>query len=187
MSFILVLAGLIFNILLYTDFFGNDLQLHTHLPGKVDFLETGILDHELGEVKVELVEASTRIHFFNTPGFIARRVGVALLLAMGFLALMAWIFRSFTYNVYKGEIFSLANIKKLKYLAYSIAAFWLFTVLYLQYAYHFFNQKLIFEHIRFSDDIPNFSSLLFLSLFIWVIAHVFMSGLKLKQEQELTI
>ena len=34
------LTSIVFNILLYTDFFGNNLQLHTRFPVKIDILES---------------------------------------------------------------------------------------------------------------------------------------------------
>lgn len=37
------LAVIVFIILLYKEFFGNNMQLHVDLPGKVDFPETGHL------------------------------------------------------------------------------------------------------------------------------------------------
>ena len=186
-SIVLFAACFIFNILLHAGFFGSDLQLHTHLPGKVNFLETGILDHEQGEVKVEIVEASARIHFFNTPGFISKKVGIAMQIAIAFAVLLSYFFRSFMINIRRNSYFSVENIRNLKFLSYSIAAFWLYLVIYLRIAYHYFNKQLVFQNIRITDDIPNYPILLFLALMIWVIAHVFETGLKLKEEQELTI
>ena len=78
-------AVIVFNILLYTSFFGNDLQLHSQLPVEVNFLEMGNLNLNGQDIKVELVEATSRIHFFNTPIFLAKIFGLALLLALSFI------------------------------------------------------------------------------------------------------
>ena len=73
-------AALVFNVLLYTNFFGNNMQLHVQFPVKIDLLETGILSIGGQDVKIEFVEASSKIHFFNTPSFIARKAGFAILI-----------------------------------------------------------------------------------------------------------
>ena len=74
------LATIIFNILLYTDFFGNDMQLHTDLPVKVDFLEMGNLYLNGQDIKVELVGASTRIHFLIRPILLLKKWGLRFFL-----------------------------------------------------------------------------------------------------------
>ena len=181
------LATVVFNILLYTDFFGNDMQLHTDLPVKVDFLETGNLNLNGQDIKVELVEASTRIHFFNTPNFIAKKVGFALLFVILFAIGLTWLFRTFIKNVKEGEPFTVKNITLLQKLAYTLVGFWLFAVIYMRIFYYYIAKNLEFEHIRISDDFPNYKGILFAALFIWVLAHIFITGVKLQEEQDLTI
>ena len=100
------LGAILFNILLYTDFFGDDLQLHAYLPAKVNFLEKGDLFLNGQQVKVELVEASTKIHFFNTPGFIAKKMGAALSIVVFMIIYLVFEFRKFISNVKKGNTFS---------------------------------------------------------------------------------
>ncbi len=181
------LATIIFNILLYTDFFGNDMQLHTDLPVKVDFLETGNLYLNGQDIKVELVEASTRIHFFNTPNFIAKKVGFALLFVILFAISLTWLFRIFIKNVKEGKTFTVKNITLLQKLAYTLVGFWLFTVIYMRLAYYYIAKNLEFQHVLITDDIPNYSGILFVALFIWVLAHIFIKGMRLPEEQDLTI
>jgi len=180
-------AAIVFNILLYTDFFGNDMQLHTALPVKVDFLETGNLYLNEQNVKVELVEASTRIHFIDTPNFITKKVGVALLFVVMFAISLTWLFRTFIKNVKDGETFTVKNIMLLQKLAYTLVALWLFTVIYMRLAYYYIAKNLEFEHVLITDEIPNYSGILVAALFIWVLAHIFITGVKLQEEQDLTI
>ena len=78
----------------YTDFFGNDLQLHTRFPVKVNVLEEGYLYLNDTNIKVELVEGVTQIHFFNTPMFLARWIGTALMLAIFIITYIMFSFRS---------------------------------------------------------------------------------------------
>lgn len=185
--FLTSLATLAFNILIHTDFFGNDLQLHVQFPAKVDFLETGKLFLNGQELRVELVEASAKIHIFNTPGFIAEKIGLALIFVTLFSTYLIWIFRKFIKNVKNGDVFSIENIFILKKLAYGLVAFWLFTTIYMRISYYYIAGHLEFENVQITNDIPNYSGILFVALFIWVIAHIFITGLKLQQERELTI
>ena len=184
---IVFLGTIVFNILLYTDFFGNDMQLHTALPVKVDFLEKGNLFLNGQDVEVELVEASTRIHFFNTPDFITKKVGIALLFVVLFGFSLTWLFRTFIQNVKDGETFTVKNITLLQKLAYTLVGLWLFTVIYMRLAYYYIAKNLEFEQVRITDDIPNYSGILVAALFIWVLAHIFITGLKLQEEKDLTI
>ncbi len=181
------LLAVVFNILLYTNFFGDDMQLHTRLPVKVDFLEVGNLYLNNQDVKVELVDATTSIHFFNTPSFITKRIGIVMLLVALAATYLTWIFQTFIWNVKKGQTFNIKNIELLKKLSYGIVGFWLFTVIYMRLFYYIIVKNLEFENIRLTDDIPNYSGILFIALFIWVLAHIFITGLKLQQEQDLTI
>ena len=184
---IIFLATIVFNILLYTDFFGNDMQLHTALPVKVDFLEMGNLYLNGQDIKVELVEASTRIHFFDTPNFITKKVGIALLFVVLFAIGLTWLFRTFIKNVKEGETFTVKNITLLQKLAYTLVALWLFTVIYMRLAYYYIAKNLEFEHIFITDEIPNYSGILMTAFFIWVLAHIFITGVRLQEEQDLTI
>lgn len=184
---LVLLVAMVFNILLYTDFFGNDMQLHTNLPVKVDFLEIGNLHLNNQDIKVELVEATTRIHFFNTPAFITRKVGLAILFVVLMAGYLTWTFRRFIKNVKNGETFNIKNIALLKSLSYGLIGFWLFTVIYMRIVYYYIAKRLEFENLLITDDIPNYSGILFIALFIWVLAHIFITGLKLQQEKDLTI
>ena len=180
-------AAIVFNILLYTDFFGDNMQLHTTLPVKVDFLETGNLNLHDQDVQVQLVESSTRIHFINTPNFITRKVGIAVLFVVLFGLSLTWLFRTFIKNVKDGETFTVNNILLLQKLAYTIVALWLFTVIYMRLAYYYIAKNLEFEHVLITDDIPNYTGILAAALFLWVLAHIFITGVKLQEEQDLTI
>ena len=180
-------AAIVFNILFYTDFFGDNMQLHTTLPVKVDFLEKGNLYLNGQIVQVELVEAASRIHFINTPNFISKKVGIAVLFVVLFGLSLTWLFRTFIKNVKDGETFTVNNILLLQKLAYTLVALWLFTVIYMRLAYYYIAKNLEFEHVLITDDIPNYTGILVAALFLWVLAHIFITGVKLQEEQDLTI
>ncbi len=181
------LATIAFNVLLYTDFFGDNMQLHINLPGKVDFLEMGNYHINYHDIKVELVEASARIHFFNTPGFITKKLGFVLLIVAFGATYLTWLFWKFIYNVRRGEIFNSKNIALLKKLAYGIAGFWLFTIIYMRIAYYYISMRLDFDNILISSEFSNYPGVLLMALLIWVLAHIFMTGVKLQEDKDLTI
>lgn len=44
-----------------------------------------------------------------------------------------------------------------------------------------------FKYVEIVEDFPNFAGLLMAALFIWVLSHIFMTGVKLQDEQNLTV
>lgn len=180
-------ATVVFNVLVYTPFFGDDLQLHAQLPVKVNFLEKGILSKGNCEHQVELVESTGKIHFINTPMFIARPYGTVMLIAILFIFYLFFTFRKFIINVYKDKIFEYSNVELLRQLAYGLLAFWIFAIIYSRLAYRFIKHRLEFQQIEIMEDYRNFAGILLLALFTWVLSHIFSRGVKLKEEQELTI
>ncbi len=181
------IAAIAFNIVLYTGLFGDDMQLHTELPVKVDFLEKGNLHLNDQDIKVELVEATTKIHFFNTPDFITRKVAIILLFVIGIGGYLIWTFRTFIKNVKDGLIFDIKNISLLKRLSYALVGVWLLMTIYMQLFYHYIAKHLEFENVVISSNVRDYSDILVLALFIWVLAHIFTTGLRLQHEKDLTI
>ncbi len=57
----------------------------------------------------------------------------------------------------------------------------------MQIANYYIAEHLNFENIRITDEIPDYSGILFAALLLWVLAHIFETGLKLQQEKDLTI
>ncbi len=185
---VIVFGGiLVFNVVLFTDFFGNDLQLHTRFPVKMNILEKGDLFLNGEVIKTEMVGATSQIHFINTPLYLARWFGSAMLLAGGFIFYLMFIFRKFIINVKKGKVFKIENIELLKNMAWAILGLWVFIIVYMRLLYHFIARNLEFNHIEFTNEFPNFAGLLLLALFLWVLSHVFVQGVNMKEEQELTI
>ncbi len=187
LAFIICAAAIAINVLIFSNLIGNEMQLHTELPAKVDFLEMGHLHLQGTNIQVELVEASTKIHFFNTPSFLAKKFGLVVLFACAMLLYITWTFRKFILNVKNGIIFEIGNIGLLKHLAYSFALLWLFMVIYNRAVYYYIAKNLEFENLRISSEITSNSWLLLLALFIWVLSHIFITGVKLQDEQKLTI
>ena len=184
---IICTATILFNILLYTDFFGNDLQLHTQFPVEVSFLETGNLELEKGNIKVELVDATSKIHFFNTPTYLAKRFGLVIIFVMSLGFYLTWLLRKFLKNIKNGIIFEIKNLSILKQMAYGIFGLWLFTIIYSRIFYYYIAKNIVFENIEISEQLSSYPGMLMLAIFIWVLSHIFITGVKLQKEQNLTI
>jgi hypothetical protein len=193
MNVLLVLSGLIFMIviivygLLWTDLLGNNMQLHIDLPGKINYLENGLLHVNNSYINVELVEATTKVHFIDTPAFIARYFVLILLGVLSLGMFMLWTFRQIVVNVRKGRIFIVDNIVLLQRISYSLVAFWFIIILYRRLAFHYVTQNIHMESVEIVDDFNAYGGILIAALFIWVLSHIFMKGLKLQQEQDLTV
>lgn len=180
-------AAIVFNVMLFTDFFGNDLQLHTRFPVKVNILETGSLFLNGKNINVELVDGITQIHFINTPLFLARWIGTALMLACFVILYITFSFRKFIINVKKRIIFVEDNIQHLKNMAYGILGLWFMTIVYMRIMFQVIGSKVEFEQVEITEDYPIFAGLLMVALFIWILSHIFMMGVKLQDEQNLTV
>ena len=183
----LCVAIIAFNISLYFGAFQENMQLHVKFPVNVDFLEKGTLHINDTDVDVEIVEASGSIHFFETPSFLTKRFFAAALPVFLISFFMFWMFKKFITDVKNEKIFDIGNIKRLKYIAYGLTAIWIYIVVYVRIVFYSLAKEVKFEFIKISDQQENFAGLLFLALFIWVLAHIFTVGLKLKEDSNLTI
>lgn len=178
---------IIFNIGLYTGIMDGSYQLNLELPVKFDVIEKAELNMNDTDLKIELINSKAEVHFIHAPKFIGQNlfwwVNIGLLIAI----YMIWLFRKFIANVRNGIIFEYHNITYLKKIAYSLVGFWLFSTAYSVYFYQYIINKLEFETISLSPGINYSVGHLQAALLIWVLAHIFSVGLKLKEEQSLTI
>ncbi len=190
-AFILtILAGVFvitFNVLVFTSFFGDDLQLRVEFPVKFNVKETGQMRIPGGEVDVELVEATSRIHFIDTPMYIARIFGSAMLIAFGFLGYIMFMFRRFIVNVYRSKAFEEANIECLRNIAFGLLGLWLYAVIYSRVVHSLLLGVVSFDQVEVLPEYRNFAGILLMALFMWVLSHVFLVGVRMRKDQELTI
>lgn len=186
--FAIVSIGLIvFYVMLWTDYFGNDLQLHVNLPGQVNIVSPGTMEYDGATVNIELVEAETRIHFINTPPSLARKFILILLGVCAFGSFLLWTFRQFIVNVRKGLIFTISNIILLQRISYTLVGFWIFLIVYIRTTYYLISARIEVENVEIVSEFDNYPWILLMALFLWVLSHIFIRGLKLKEEQELTV
>ena len=72
------IGAIIFNLMVNFNMFSNELDLAIELPVKVNILEKGNLTLNNQDIEVELIEASSRIQFKDTPSFISRKICICL-------------------------------------------------------------------------------------------------------------
>lgn len=186
--FVVVFFGaFVANVLLHTVDIGNTLQIHTDLPSKASYTEKGTLTL-FGEIhKVEFLEASGKVHFIDTDQYLAKWFGGLLIGVVSVSLFIILAFKRFIGNVYRGLIFERYNIRMLKNMAYGLIIFWGFMVFYSRMFYFFIARHLSFEHIKITDEINSYGFLLFIALFLWVLSHIFMLGVKMQEEQNYTV
>ena len=186
--FVLVFIGAIaLNVGIQAELFGDDMQLHVGLPVEVNYTESGMLYLNDMYQEVEFVEATGKLHLIDTNKQLAKWFGGAVLGVVIVFLYIFILFKNFIGNVYRGIIFERYNIRMLKKMAYGLAGLWLFTILYSQLFYYLIARQIEFEHLEISSEISSFGGILLSALFLWVLSHIFMTGVKLREEQELTV
>jgi hypothetical protein len=175
------------NIVLQLGLLGDNMQLHTQMPVETCYTEKGKLEIFDRTMEVEFVEAIGQLHFVDTDQELAKWVGILL---FGIICILLYImlqFKRFIVNVYHGDIFERFNIQMLKNMAYGLIVLWGFMMIYSRFFYHYIASNIVFEHLVISENIKNYGFLLFIALILWVLSHIFMTGVKLKDEQSLTV
>jgi hypothetical protein len=180
-------GAIVANIALQFGVIGKDLQIHTEMPVETSYIQKGSLEI-LGVLQeVEYVEATGKIHFIDTNPELAKWFGY-LLLGVASITLYIFLsFKRFIGNVYRGYIFERFNIRMLKKMAYGLIIFWGFMIIYSRMFYYFVAREIRFEHLEISSNMDSYGFLLLAALFLWVLSHVFLTGVKLQDDQSLTV
>ena len=184
---IITVASFIFNILLLTDLFGNDFQLRIALPVTFEVEETGIVQLYNKTNAVRIEEATGQLHVVDTPLRFSKIIMRIVFAVVAIALFMTWKFKLFITNIKNGLIFEKSNINNLKHISYGILTLFLLTKVYEQILYHTLVKYLDFNTIIIGRDFTDRSDMLVVAMLLWVLAHVFMKGVEMKQEQELTI
>jgi len=167
--------------------FGEGLQLQISLPVSFNADIDGALIKDNFSTEVRIVEAYGDIMFPGTPPGIARPFMLAMLIVIGAMYFMLFVFRKFIRSVNRGVIFESKNIRRLRILALSLLGFW-----FLWHVYDFLVKILIANHlnlgaIEITGGMRSHAILLIFSLVLWVLSQIFLKGLKLEEEASLTI
>lgn len=173
--------------LLLFDVIGDDVQLHTDFPVKIDFLNEGTLQLKETVAIIQVVEAHGSIHFIDTPKTIIKSLLPILFVIIPIFGYLLWVFRNFIMNVKRDIIFDNSNITYLKRLAYGLMSFWFVCVVYARVFYYTLAKNIEIENAEVSSEFPEYAGILLVGLFIWMLAHIFKVGLDLQKEKELTI
>lgn len=167
----------------------DNMQLNVGIPVAVDVIEKGTLDLDFYDkyISVEFKEMIGKIHFIDTPLIIGRIYGAFMIIMVLLVFLIMYELRMFVGNIYKGKYFDYFNINHLKRISYTLLAIWVFSAIYGYFQYFFIIQNLSFETLDFTMNVETYPSILMVALFIWVLSHIFMKGLELENENQLTI
>lgn len=179
--------GIILAFAILFGFLQNDLQLHVEMPVEVNFDEIGTAVVGGQELKVQIVEAIGKVHLIDTPSFIARRLAIPLLLLFPIVFWLVFLFHRFIRNVREGRVFEKRNFELLQMLGYSLMGLWLLMVVYMQIVRYTLVNDFVFEQIEITGNVRWFAGIFVGGLFTLVLAHIFLKGQQLEEENELTI
>lgn len=194
-NFSLVMLSIVFfvviviSILVFTGTgnFDTGFSFSVPFPGKVDYISSGNLISNNQDIKVELVDASAKLKILNPTAIINKFAVFIMLGVLLFSGLLIVIFRKFIKNVKAGLVFTVENINLLKYLSYGLIVVWAFQSIFIPVFYLYISDKFKFEDTTFTIELFQYSSTLVIALVIWVLAHIFLKGVRLQQEKDLTI
>jgi hypothetical protein len=180
----------VFNLILLTDLFGEDVQLRVQMPVPIEVVEDGSVSLRNGDIMtVRVEEAYGKLHLVDTPIFITRIVGRILFVMIMLGLYMTWRFKQFITNVKNGIVFETENINNLKQIAYGLLALWITTLVYMEVVYQIFVKYIEFDSIIMGNEYERYeqNTMFFAALALWALAHILTKGVEMKKEQELTI
>lgn len=186
-------AFFLINIYLYSSDDQDEFGFSLSIPIKFELKEMGTIQLNEQNVKIKLVDASSKVFFMDVPRSVSRTAVTFALFLILFVFYLVWVFREFIKNVKEGNVFIIKNILLLKRISYLLVVVWLFQDVVMQLIYFYLVKRMEFENVslikdfRVSIDFFNYRSVLFVAIFIWVLAHIFMTGLKLQEDKDLTI
>jgi hypothetical protein len=98
-----------------------------------------------------------------------------------------WTFRQFVAQVRKGKIFTIDNILSLQNISYVLVGFWVYVIVVRRLTYYYLKPAIDIENVEFVSDFNNYPWMLLAALFLWVLSHIFLRGLRLQEDQDLTV
>ncbi len=190
-TFWLFCASLLVGVFLSVGFIYGFIRpdnLAVGVPVGLDLAQNGLLQIDGHDIAVRFVEMQGRMRFSDgTPQFIGRIYGVFMLLAIALFFYVFYTFKNFIGTIYKGDFFNKRNIGLLKRIAYAVAFGWVFMLVYSYFQYFFIVQRLDYPVLDSAADLQFYPAVLLAALFIWVLSHVFVKGVELQENNDLTI
>lgn len=185
-----VAGGAIIIVIIMTNLMGGSIggsETSVSIPIKLNIEETGVMQLDGQDYNVNIFDASGTFKFDQLPPQV---LGFMMPFGLGLIVLVLlaiWFFRKLIINVRNGDYFNTKNISYLKYMAYSLMGLWAFILVVSNIFAGFVINTIEFDSVSFSGIKSESSHLLFGALFLWVLSHIFSTGVKLQKEQELTI
>ena len=186
MTFFTIIVVII-NLVLLTDIFTEPIQLRIEMPVPIEVVEDGTLHLENADLPVRIEEAYGKLYFVDTPIYVTRMVIKVMLIAILIGWFISWKFKRFTGNLRKGLLFEIDNINNLKHAAYGLTGLFLVSRIYMEGLKKYFEHQLEFDSIIIGGEAYNTDPIILFALLLWVLAHVFVKGIEMKKEQDLTI
>jgi hypothetical protein len=182
LNFVIVPIG--FGLLVYA-FFHDDftrLAIEVNLPKTEMLKEVNGVTSPLQNVQLETRSAKLSMQILNTPVVMA--VSLLLLVAFELLILVIiYNLKLFFSNLNNGDAFSAQNVKSVKRVALSVALFFPLQLLYYLCANSILRVNIPSGYGLSLGHQFNFKILIIAGI-LYVVAEVFNSGLKLKEENE---
>lgn len=175
------------NILLETNVIGDEFQLRVQLPITFEVVETGEAQIGSSYNDIRIEEATGKMHIVDTPQYFSKIVLRLLFVVLMLVLFMTWKFKLFITNIKNGNIFETANINNLKHISYGIMILFVITKVYEEILYHTLVKYIEFDTLSLGGGRADRSDMIIGALLLWVLAHIFMKGVEMKNEQELTI
>ena len=185
----MVACGLVIliSLAIFTGILKDDLQLHVEMPVEVDFKEIGQGRFASKSIDLEIVEATGKVHFINTPWNLGRILAIPLVIIIPFIFLLIRQFYLFIRNVKKGNVFDENNFKMLRKIGFGLMGLWFIMIVYMQIFYYSMVKHFRFNNIEITSNERWFEGILVAGILTLVLSHVFMKGREIEAENELTI
>jgi hypothetical protein len=187
-----VLTGLVgiiamVNIIELTIGYNHSLQMIIQMPIPIEVNEIGIMHLKNQDHNVQIVDAYGKLKFTDSPDFVTIWVIRVMLLVSLIGWFILWRFKQFTFNIRSGKIFELDNINKLKEAAYGLVGLYVITRIYMSILANEINQHLDLNSVTLGSKLLDTDAIIYIAIILWALAHIFMSGIEMREEQELTI
>jgi hypothetical protein len=139
--------------------------------------------------KLGMSKSPEHLVFYQLP-ISSKLIVLTYMLLMMYLAILSiWYCKKFMQLIIVGNYFQKETIKNIKKLSYLILLVWVLNFLYEIIISSIWNNNGITKFLDEPSiivDVPSVSLFVF-ALVLWVLSHVFMHGVELKEENNLTI
>tara|TARA_R110002050_G_scaffold41242_1_gene100033 strand:+ start:24444 stop:25073 length:630 start_codon:yes stop_codon:yes gene_type:complete len=184
---IITVVVIVENAIILFGNYSHEFQMIINLPVPIEVVETGVLHLDNGDFNVKIENAYGRLRFVDAPMFVTKKVIQLVLFFILIGWFITWKFRNFMKNIKNGRYFEIANINNLKHISYGLVMLYVTTRVYMGIMKNVVEKSLEFSSVTVGGDMYDTDVIIYAALMLWVLAHIFVKGIELKQEQELTI